>query len=51
MTFRTTINSKSKPKDFLQRGFKSMFSDYDAPKPATIPVDSDQDKNDKQPTR
>jgi|GEM_PF-2407072 len=28
MTFRTTINSKENPKKFLQRGFKSMFSNY-----------------------
>ncbi len=48
MTFRTTINSKSNPKDFLRRGFKSMFSNYGQPEKATPPVDTESDKK-KQP--
>jgi len=29
MTFRTTISSKGKPSEFLKKGFKSMFANYD----------------------
>lgn len=41
MTFRSSINSKGKPRDFLKRGFKSMFSNYDGDKQSATPVDSE----------
>ncbi|NDV18568.1 hypothetical protein GO013_03930 [Pseudodesulfovibrio sp. JC047] len=47
MTFRTSINSNGKPKDFLKRGFKSMFSNYADPK-KTPPIDTGSSKKDKQ---
>lgn len=42
MTFRTTINSNHRPKDFLRRGIKSMFPNYapEAPQ-AAPPVDTE----------
>jgi hypothetical protein len=40
MTRFRGINSKHDPKKFLKRGFKSMFSNYDAEKTATPPVDT-----------
>jgi len=44
MTFRTSINSKSTPREFLKRGFKSMFSNYDEEKKAAPSIDADKDK-------
>ncbi|WP_207263894.1 hypothetical protein [Desulfovibrio sp. Huiquan2017] len=34
------INSKHDPKEFLKRGFKSMFSNYDAEKTTPPPVNT-----------
>jgi len=42
MTFRTTINSKENPKKFLQRGFKSMFSNYGGKASPTSPAKTEQ---------
>jgi len=44
MTYRRGINSKHKPKDFLKRGFRSMFPNYDQTEKAAPPVDTDGDK-------
>ncbi|MBG0789207.1 MAG: hypothetical protein H0S80_01780 [Desulfovibrionaceae bacterium] len=44
MTFRTTINSNHRPKDFLRRGLKSMFPNYVPDPQATPPVDTEGDK-------
>lgn len=45
MTFKTTINSNHRPKDFLRRGIKSMFPNY-APQAAQAepPVDTEGQK-------
>jgi len=40
MTFRTSINSNGKPKDFLKRGLKSMFPNYEDEQKNTPPVDT-----------
>lgn len=43
MTFRTSINSNSNPKNFLKRGLKSMFPNYEEEK-KNPPVDTDETK-------
>jgi len=49
MTFRTSIHSKAKTKDFLKRGFKSMFSNYGEEKQAAPPVDTEPGKKQPEP--
>lgn len=44
MTFRRGINSKGKSKDFLKRGFKSMFPNYEETQKAVPPVDTESDR-------
>jgi len=44
MTFRTTISSKKNPRDFLKKGFKSMFPNYELEQKAAPPIDSDDEK-------
>lgn len=41
MTAPRGINSKHDPRKFLKRGFKSMFSNYEADKTAPPPVDTE----------
>ncbi|BDQ37348.1 hypothetical protein SYK_17080 [Pseudodesulfovibrio nedwellii] len=43
MTFRTSINSNGNPKDFLKRGLKSMFPNYEEEK-KNPPVETDETK-------
>jgi len=48
MTFKRGINSKYKSKDFLKRGFKSMFANYETEaekNAATPPVDTEKQKD------
>ncbi|QJB56944.1 hypothetical protein [Pseudodesulfovibrio sp. zrk46] len=48
MTFRRGINSKHKPKDFLKRGLKSMFPNYEddtREETRTPPVDTERNRN------
>ena len=47
MTFRTSINSNSNPKNFLKRGLKSMFPNYEEDK-KNLPVDTDETKKNKE---
>ena len=44
MTFRRGINSKGKSRDFLKRGFKSMFPNYEETEKAAPPVDTERDR-------
>lgn len=44
MTFRSTINSKNTQREFLKRGFKSMFSNYEEKNKTTPPVDTENGK-------
>ena len=48
MTHRRGINSKHKSKEFLKRGLRSMFPNYDQAEQAAPPVDTDNDRE-KQP--
>ena len=47
MTFRTTINSNHKPKEFLRRGLKSMFPNYAPGEQSAPPVDTEKDRTQK----
>lgn len=51
MTFRTSIHSKANSKDFLKRGFKSMFSNYDESKKAAPPIDTEVEKKEQPESR
>lgn len=48
MTFRSSISSKGNPRDFLKRGFKSMFPNYDKKEETTSTIATEQ-QNRKQP--
>ena len=49
MTFKRGINSKHTSNDFLKRGFKSMFPEYDKTEQAAPPVDTEPDRKKRPP--
>ena len=50
MTLKRGINSKHSSRDFLNRGFKSMFPKYEKTEQATPPVDTES-PGEKRPAR
>lgn len=50
MTFKRGINSKHKSKDFLKRGFKSMFPNYESESKETKTPPVDTEERNKQET-
>jgi hypothetical protein len=50
MTYKRGINSKHTSREFLKRGFKSMFPKYEKAEQAAPPVDTEPD-GEKRPPR